>query len=304
MACKCDVGLSNTGTPTCEPIATVAKKLIVVPTYDSTGAKSSVTIGTTLDQAFLDAKINAALAADRWFPLVTMENVTQERAESITETSGSGKIAFIREGSRSFFGEMWKQSPTFLGKLKSAKCVDISIFVVDADGNLIGSCPSADGKIYPIAVDKDSWDVRMSSATDATVQKVTLGFNWSDNEKDEYISMLTEDDYTADFLGSKGLLDVSSVISNESTTGFTATLSTAYGSKASLVKVEGLLAGDFTLFNVTDTASVSIISVTESSAGVYDFTFSAETSSDVLRLTPSKNGYDFANVIANTILIP
>lgn len=304
MACKCDVGLSNTGTPTCEPIATVAKKLIVVPTYDSTGAKSSVTIGTTLDQAFLDAKINAALAADRWFPLVTMENVTQERAESITETSGSGKIAFIREGSHSFFGEMWKQSPTFLGKLKSAKCVDISIFVVDADGNLIGSCPSADGKIYPIAVDKDSWDVRMSSATDATVQKVTLGFNWSDNEKDEYISMLTEDDYTADFLGSKGLLDVSSVISNESTTGFTATLSTAYGSKASLVKVEGLLAGDFTLFNVTDTASVSIISVTESSAGVYDFTFSAETSSDVLRLTPSKNGYDFANVIANTILIP
>lgn len=304
MACKCDVGLSNTGTPTCEPIATVAKKLIVVPTYDNTGAKSSVTIGTTLDQAFLDAKINAALAADRWFPLVTMENVTQERAESITETSGSGKIAFIREGSRSFFGEMWKQSPTFLGKLKSAKCVDISIFVVDADGNLIGSCPSADGKIYPIAVDKDSWDVRMSSATDATVQKVTLGFNWSDNEKDEYISMLTEDDYTADFLGSKGLLDVSSVISNESTTGFTATLSTAYGSKASLVKVEGLLAGDFTLFNVTDTASVSIISVTESSAGVYDFTFSAETSSDVLRLTPSKNGYDFANVIANTILIP
>lgn len=304
MACKCDVGLSNTGTPTCEPIATVAKKLIIVPTYDSTGAKSSVTIGTTLDQAFLDAKINAALAADRWFPLVTMENVTQERAESITETSGSGKIAFIREGSRSFFGEMWKQSPTFLGKLKSAKCVDISIFVVDADGNLIGSCPSADGKIYPIAVDKDSWDVRMSSATDATVQKVTLGFNWSDNEKDEYISMLTEDDYTADFLGSKGLLDVSSVISNESTTGFTATLSTAYGSKASLVKVEGLLAGDFTLFNVTDTASVSIISVTESSAGVYDFTFSAETSSDVLRLTPSKNGYDFANVIANTILIP
>ena len=304
MACKCDVGLSNTGTPTCQPIATVAKKLIVVPTYGSSGAKNSVTIGTTIDQSFLDGKINAALAADRWFPLITMENVTQERAESITETSGSGKIAFIREGSRSFFGEMWKQSPTFLGKLKSAKCVDISVFVIDADGNLIGSCPSADGKIYPIAVDKDSWDVRMASATDSTVQKVTLGFNWSDNERDEYISMLTEDDYTADFLGSKGLLDVSSVITNEATTGFTATLSTAYGSKANLVKVKGLLVGDFALYNVTDSASVTITSVTESADGVYDFVFAAETSADVLRLTPSKDGYDFAAVITNTITIP
>jgi len=304
MSCSCDIGLSNTGTPTCVPIATVAKKLIVVPTYGSSGAKNSVTIGTTIDQTFLDGKINAALAADRWFPLVTMENVTQERAESITETSGSGKIAFIREGSRSFFGEMWKQSPAFLGKLKSAKCVDISVFVIDADGNVIGSCPSADGKIYPIAVDKDSWDVKMASATDSTVQKVTLGFNWSDNERDEYISMLTEDDYTADFLGSKGLLDVTSVITNEATTGFTATLSTAYGSKANLVKVKGLLVGDFALYNVTDSASVTITSVTESADGVYDFVFAAETSTDVLRLTPSKDGYDFAAVITNTITIP
>lgn len=305
MACKCDVGLGNTGTPNCQPIATVAKKLIVVPTYDSTGAKNSITIGDTLDEAYLTAKINAANAADRWFPLPVMENVTQERADSITETSGSGKIAFIREGSRSFFGEMWKQSPTFLGKLKEARCTDISVYVVDADGNVLGSCPSADGKMYPIQVDKDSWDVKMASATDSTVQKVTLGFNWSDNERDEYVSMITEDDYTFDILNSKGLLDVTSTNSAITTTGFTVTLATAYGSKANPVKVKGLLIGDFALAELSPTpGSITITSVTESADGVYDFVIPAATSADVLELTPSKDGYDFTAVIANTITIP
>jgi hypothetical protein len=305
MACKCNVGLGNTGTPSCEPIATVAKKLVVVPTYDDSGVKNSITIGDTLDDAYLTSKINAVDASQRWFPLPIMENVTQERADSITETSGSGKIAFIREGARSFFGEMWKQSPTFLGKLKEARCTDISVYVVDADGNVIGSCPSDDGKLYPIAVDKDSWDVKMGSATDSTVQKVTLGFNWSDSEKDEYVSMITEDDYTFDVLNSKGLLDVSSVNSNEALTGFTVNLNTAYGSKATPIKVKGLIITDFTLAELSPTpGAIVITSVTESADGVYDFVIPAATSADVLELTPSKDGYSFTAVIANTILIP
>jgi len=305
MSCKCNVGLGNTGTVNCEPIATVAKKLIVVPTYNDAGVKNSITIGDTLDEAYLTGKINAVDASERWFPLPVMENVTQERADSITETSGSGKIAFIREGARSFFGEMWKMSPTFLGKLKEARCTDISVFVVDADGNVIGACPSADGLLYPIAVDKDSWDVKMGSATDSTVQKVTLGFNWSDNEKDEYISMITEDDYSFDILNSKGLLDVTSVNSNEAVAGFTVNLNTAYGSKASPIKVKGLIVTDFTLAELTPTpGAIVITSVVESADGVYDFVIPTATSGDVLELTPSKDGYSFTSVIANTILIP
>ena len=305
MACKCDVGLGNTGTPSCQPIATVAKKLIVVPTYDSTGVKNSITIGDTLDEAYLTAKINAADASQRWFPLPLMENVTQERAETITEVSGSGSIARIRDGVRTFSGEMWKQSPTFLGQLLDAQCVDISVFVIDTDGNVIGSCPSADGKLYPIAVDKNSWDARMAFGTDSTVQKVVLSFQWSDNEKDEYVSMLTSDDYTFDILNANVLRDVTSENSAITTTGFTVTLSTLYGSKANLVKVKGLLLGDFALAELSPTpGAISITSVTESADGVYDFVIPAATSADVLELTPSKDGYSFTAVIANTITIP
>jgi len=307
MACKCDVGLGNTGTPSCQPIATVAKKLIVVPTYDSTGVKNSITIGDTLNDAYLLAKINATDSSQRWFPLPLMENVTQERAETITEVSGSGAIARIREGIRTFSGEMWKQSPTFLGKLKAAQCVDISVFVIDTDGNILGSCPSADGKIYPIAVDKNSWDAQMAFGTDSTVQKVVLSFQWSDNERDEYISMLTEDDYTFDVLNAKGLLDVTAEYSAISTTAFTATLSTAYGSKANLVKVKGLVLGDFALAELSPTpGAVTITSVTESADGVYvvDYSGDPQTSADVLELTITKSGYDFTLVTSNNITIP
>jgi hypothetical protein len=47
-----------------------------------------------------------------------------------------------------------------------------------------------------------------------------------------------------------------------------------------------------------------ITSVTESSDGVYDFVIPTATSADVLALTPSKTGFDFAAVTATAITIP
>jgi hypothetical protein len=306
MACKCDVGLGNTGTPNCQPIATVARKLIMVPLYKDDGTKNFIEIGVdTLDQAYLDGKINNADASQRWFPLPQMENITQERAESIFETAPSGVTAKIREGAKSFSGEVWKQSPTFLGKLKEAACLKFGVYVVDNDENIIGYEPDADGKVYPIAVDNNSFDPRLVDATDALVQKILVAFNFADSMRDEFLVMLTEDDYTFDAINSKGLLDVTSANSAITTTTFTVTLSTAYGSVASPVKVKGLVLGDFTLAELSPTpGAIVITSVTESADGVYDFVIPAAKSADVLELTPSKNGFDFTAVVANTITIP
>jgi hypothetical protein len=306
MACKCDVGLGNTGVPNCQPIATVARKLIMVPLYKDDGTKNFIEIGVdALDQAWFDAKVNNASADERWFPLPQMENITQERAESIFETAPSGVTAKIREGAKSFSGEVWKQSPTFLGKLKEATCVSFGVYVVDNDENIIGYEPDSDGKVYPIAVDNNSFDPRLVDATDALVQKILVAFNFADSMRDEFLVMLTEDDYTFDAINAKGLLDVSSANSAITTTSFTVTLSTAYGSAASPVKVKGLVLGDFSLAELSPTpGSISITSVTESADGVYDFVIPAATSADVLELTPSKNGFDFTAVVANTITIP
>ena len=308
MACKCDVGLGNTGLPNCQPIASVAKKLIVVPTYNDAGTKNGILLSATLDQAYWDAATNNADASERWFPLPSMENLTHERGDSVTEESGSGRLAFIREGVKSLFGEMWKQSPAFLGKLKEAKCTDISVFIVDNDGNIIGSCPSEDGYLYPIALDKNSWDAKMVEATDSTIQKVSLGFNWSDDAKDEDIRMVTSDEYTGNVLGLKGLLDIVGVNGASSKAAATVTidLQTIYGSKASPVKIKGLILTDFSLFNVTTGLAVVIDSVTEVN-GSYTLDYTTGTAgvtiADVLQVTVAKNGYDSTGLSATNIVV-
>jgi hypothetical protein len=159
--------------------------------------------------------------------------------------------------------------------------------------------------MYPISVDNNSFDPRLVDATDAVVQKILVAFNFSDSMRDEYLAMITEDDYTFDLINANGLLDVSSANSAITTTSFTVTLSTAYGSKAAPVKVKGLVIGDFTLAELSPTpGAIVITSVTESADGVYDFVIPTATSADVLELTPSKDGFDFTAAIANTILIP
>jgi len=128
---------------------------------------------------------------------------------------------------------------------------------------------------------------------------------WSLDEKDENMSMITVDEMTDGVAGIKGLLDIKSSYANISTTGFDVTLTVdGYGTKLTPQLVKGLVAGDFALFNVTDSLSVTILTATESPDGTYAITFAAQTSADVLRLTPSKDGYDFSAVVTNTITIP
>jgi len=304
MACDCNVSLSNTGTPNCESIANVAKKLYYFNTFAADGTRNGIDTTVTLDQAYLDAKINEADATKRFYPLVDMENVTDEAADSAFEEAPSGTKAFIKEGVRSFVGEFWKQSPTFLGQIKSARCTDISVIYVDADGNIIGSCDDGGDVLYGIRVDKNSWDAKLVKATDATVQKVPLAFDYSQAEKDENLQMILASETDADWLGAKGLLDVNAEYSAISTTGFVAKLTYKYGSKITKNPDVGLVLGDFTLFNVTSSLAVTITSVVEDPNGTYTFVIPAQSSSDVLRLTPSKAGRDYAAVIANTIAIP
>ncbi|MDH3879527.1 MAG: hypothetical protein OET18_16930, partial [Desulfobacterales bacterium] len=84
--------------------------------------------------------------------------------------------------------------------------------------------------------------------------------------------------------------------------GFTATItSTCYGGA-----VEGLLLGDFTLTEISPTPGAAVISsVIESSPGVYDFVAST-TSADVVRLSASKDRFDFSEMSdgTNDITIP
>lgn len=294
--CSCPEGLLNLGTPSCDGVQSVTKKLIYVPIRNSAGVRNSILSTDVIDEAFLTAKINHADETQRWYPSPFIENVEDVKGDSTFESLNSGKNIFIQEGVRTFNGVHIKQGSTFLGKLKSGRCVDFGVYMIDIDGSLIGSISTDGLELYPVAVDKDTFNPVMVKATDTTVAKISVSFEFSRIERDENLRPINASEITADLLGASGLLDATTVVTAPSTTGFTATVSTDYGSFANKIKVEGLLLADFALYNNTDTASVTITSVTETTAGVYTFVIPAQTAADSLTLTPSKDGFDFTAV--------
>jgi hypothetical protein len=118
--------------------------------------------------------------------------------------------------------------------------------------------------------------------------------------------MITTDEMTDGVAGIKGLLDITSAYANIALTSFDVTLTvTGYGTPLAPQLVKGLVPTDFALFNINDSLTVAIISAPESTAGgTYTITYAAQDTTEVLRLTPSKNGYNFSAVVTNTITLP
>ena len=295
MATVCDcgvVGLGNLGTPNCQNIAQVTKRHIFVPYYDSTGVINGIEIATaTLDKAWFDALLTNTDASKRWQISPVLENVTDERDDSITESLDSGKELFIQQGNRTFEGVNIGQSPTYLGKLKTLKCNEIGVFEVDKGGNIVGRLSSDGLFLYPIRIDKDTFDPNFIKATDTTVAKISVKFSYDTLEFDEDLKLISR--------VSMGYnpLDLTSVIDANLTDGG-ATLSTIqtsveakmdYGTALSGKAIEGLVLASF----VTKVGAVTHVAntVTETSAGVYlfDFTVDPFTSTDVVTTTLADN---------------
>lgn len=302
---NCNIGGSNTG-QSCVPIMRVQKKIILVPTFDSTGAVNEIDLTQTLNEAYFVARINDTDASQRWYPLPEMKNIVDERGDSLYQTFEDGSKVFISQGTRTFNGLIVgaDAAPQMVGKITSHRGVGMSIFIVDKEKNLIGKVGSSATKLAPIELEADSIDAKFIKTIDTAIQAIQVSFDVHMNEDDADLRMIQSTEMSYDISRLRGLIDVDATISSISTTGFTATLTTDGGTPITPVLCKGLVAGDFALYNVTDASAVTISTMTESPSGVYAFTFTAQTSADVLRLTPTKNGYDFTDVIANTITIP
>ena len=291
MATVCDcgvVGLGNLGTPNCQNIAQVTKRHIFVPYYDSTGVINGIEIATAnLDKAWFDANLTNTDASKRWQISPVLENVTDERDDSITESLDSGKELFIQQGTRTFEGVNVGQSPTYLGKLKTLKCNEVGVFEVDKGGNIVGRLSSDGLYLYPIRIDKDTFDPNFIKATDTTTAKVSVKFSYDTLEFDEDLKLISRSDM------GYNPLDLTSVIDVDLTDGGTALSTEAisieatmdYGTALKGKAVEGLVLADFDIKvgAVAHTAD----SVTETTAGVYVFDFTSDPfiSADVVTST-------------------
>lgn len=292
LGCKCDSGLSNTGTPNCVTLQSVTSKLIMVPLEDATGVKNFLDLTTAPTVASITALINQSDATKRWFPLPAFEKVELPKADSTFEEAPSGRKLFIKQGKRSFTGEVWNGTNQLLGKIQNNRCVEFGVYIVDVNGNLVGS--KIGNKLYPIPVDNQSFDAKMMFATDTTVQKIMVGFDFYRLFDESTMWMITSDELQGDFNAFEGLLDVE--LSKSSSTVTTLVLDAVldYGTALNPIKVLGLVAIDFTLKNTTTGVAIPITSVvagTGVNANRYTLTFASQTLLTPLTVLVQKTGY-------------
>ncbi len=266
--CNCNVGLANTGRPNCVPIQKVASRLFLMPLFANDGTKNGIDMA---DLPNFTTLVNEADASKRLFPLPVFENIEMAKADSQFEESASGRKAFLRQGVRSFAGELWAEdsSPVFLGKLIAGRCVDFGFYILDVEGNLIGS---KDGDmLYPIPVDVASWDPRWMPATDASVQKIMVAFDWARNFDESTLWMLTQSEI-GDQSQLDGLVDVDLVaaVPGNTLNSFTARLQ--YGTGINLIKFSGAVLADFQVVDNSTGSTVSLSTLAESPEGTYSIT--------------------------------
>lgn len=289
--CNCNAGLGNTGRPGCVPIQSVTSKLIMVPLTANDGTLNGIDLSAPLPT--WSSLVNEADASKRWFPLPAFENVELPKAESQFEEANSGRMAFLREGKRSFSGELWGEdsTPTLLGKMKAGRCVEFGVYVVDVTGNLIGS--KVGGYLYPIPVDNQSWNPTFMFATDSTVQKIMLTFDFDRLFDDSTMYMITATEGGIDFNTLTGLIDVNLVVASQvATTSVTLDATFDYGTALNPILLQGVTGlTDWSIYDVTNQVAFgNPTGVSESPAGTYTL-LKAFVSGDDYTVSVVKDGF-------------
>lgn len=301
--CNCDViSLGNTGTPDCSLIADVAAFPLLDMAKDSSGAPKERLKSDLTTFATLEPLLNAASPLDRIYPIGKFENVEHNREDDVFWSANSGKQAFVREGFKTFQGFIINAPRELTAKLNSNACQSFGFHFIDDSNQLVTKKGSDATKCKPILIDPDTFRTKYVEATNDAPAMLMLSFQWKSTEKDADIKVVGGLDYTGSDL--YGLLDADAAYSAISVNGATATITTtAYGTA-----VEGLSPSDFTATEISPTpGAVTISTADEISAGVYQIVFSApQTSGDVIRISASKDRFDFAAMSdgTNDVTIP
>jgi len=283
-----------------------AKRLILVSLQQADGTLNEIDLATAaLDQAEINALINNADELARWFPIGDILNVEESRGESVVEEFNDGSKVKIEDGVKTFTGIFAKATPDFLRKIKEWGCVKPGAFVVDKQGNLIGDRTSSDGKLRPIPINANTWDPKYIPATDTTVPKIQLDFEWRRDFSDTALGMLLNSDFASgvDLLDEDGLIDLFGTILTSPApiaTGLTIDIFTDYGSAKGRKAVSGLdLVTDFDV--VASTSGVTAIATSVEDAtikGRYAITFTSLSLEDVyVQKKAATLGYSDTNLI-------
>lgn len=304
--CACDAGIGNMGLSRCDKLFKAGKKFVYVPLYTNAGVENSINPATTLDAAWIAALINNADKSVRIFFTPELKNIKMPKDAPIMETFDDGSSNYVSDNVRKVTAELPECSPRLKAEVESVRCLSgVGVFIVDMQGNLIGCQKYSDGLLYPIAINPKSMYAGVMMAEDKTSQKLGIQFeipNWFDDSTMCMISSKAFTDFS--MLSVTGLINAKIVYSNIASGAVRATITTPSTDLYEETPIEGLVSADFKssvtgtaskIRNTTNSADVSITTVTESAPGIYDFTYTL-AASKVVVIYAELPGVDFANL--------
>lgn len=306
--CTCGVNAGNLGTVNCPPQIGKILRPNFVNRYKDDGTENYIDTTATLNKAFFDALQYHTDTAQRIYPLPEdLEDVETPKEETVYQTFGSGRKVKIRQGFRNFTAKLPSAAAAMVGKINSRGCTKQGVYFFTTLG-ILGVRKEA-GKLHPIAISPETIDSMFMIQNETEAQQIILMMQWAQDVEDKELSLIPYSKITGIdmFTQFKGKLDANiEQVGTGTTTGFAVKITHDYGDAVDMLPVKNLVAADFALYNVTDSASVTIDTCVESPDGTYTFTFTAQTGTDLLRLslasTDAAKPYDdatWADVVIN-----
>lgn len=292
MECTNNTGLYNLQPAACIVTPSITQKFIFVQYFKSDGTINGLDLTTPLTNVAVDALIAQSNKLLRWYPTAEISNFVTDRADPNTESIDNIEYV-ISQGARTMSGDFLTASTELANKINDNNQTVVGIYLIDDENGLTGIV-NRDNYLDPIKLERNAFG-KIVFSTETNVFKVSYSSTWGKNVKDGDVRTLTFDDHATDFLSKKGLVDVKN--RNSATTATTATVELYItNGDAQGIDFEGLVIGDFVMTNVTTSAVVTPSAVVELSPGKYEFTYIAQTTSDVGTIVGTKAGFEFATV--------
>lgn len=304
--CACGGSIRGTGKPSKQNIINGGVILIAVPVKADDGTFNEILASDTIDESFVQGKINEADPSKRWYPVGTFRNEEDTRADPVTESFNDGSSVVTQQGVRTFVGWLVNFSPVYLKALGSLRCQTFGVFMVDPCGNIIGKITQSGNALRPVKVNNGSWEPRYVKGTPTVSAKIQLSFEFDQTENDKNLRLIPATEIGINMLDVEGLLPLKvENVTDTSATTLTFDLLVDYdqflnGTKEPVVAWE---LADFSIRNKTTNSVVTITSVTESPEGTYVFVISPQTLGDVVEVTNNKTakpGFDLRTDIVLT----
>lgn len=286
-ACLCGTGMNNTGLVTCIKGFKKTTGFLIVPILANDGTRNSIDLSTTID---MTSKVQHIDPSKRFYPVNDLKDVELPTAESRFETAKDGSKFKLADGIKSFKATIYEAGSMFASKLQGVSCEKYGVYLYDIDGNLRGV---KDGNLlYPVEI--GGWDAIFMDATDDNVSKIQIQFDFDILLKISRYWILSSTDLGVNPNDLLGLVDANLTEVSSGATSTVVTITSDYGSGLDALPIVGLVTADFSGYNDTDSASVSV-TVAESTTidGQYTITYTSQTVADkvTFKVLPS-SGYE------------